>query len=105
VDDETFLIFVASGEGSIMSWLEKYADVRRYDDVYGRDRWIARYSDLDEGHISQVLSEYRRRAETYEDPGIDISLAIDTTLEKLSLLRESQSITDEMVESSISLGQ
>lgn len=85
---------------TLIPWLEKNGDVRKYDTIWSADTWNRRFSELEEKTISKVLAAYKEAESTKEETSTTISDAIGSSLEKLSLL-EKTSVTQDDIEESL----
>lgn len=85
---------------TLIPWLEKNGDVRKYDTVWSADTWGKRFWDLDEKIIQKVLTAYKEAENTKEETSNSISDAIGSSLEKLTLL-DKASLTQEDIEESL----
>jgi DNA polymerase III delta subunit len=107
IDDETFIIFMLEWDIPpwLENWLKQYADTRIFDQVFSHEAWWKRYNTLDQNDIEKVLENYEQIYALYEadKKPKNISYLIDESLEKLSLLEQSEPLTEEHLKESILL--
>ncbi len=97
IDDDTFIIFfgdILSPKWVLRPWIEKNADVRKFDTPFESSLWEKRFPDITKEQVWQVLSEYRKMVSMREEGDKNISMKIAHTLEKVSLWGKTWDLND-----------
>ncbi len=106
ITDDTFLIFsdvMMDPKSRLALWLEKNADVRRYDSIWDISSWQSRYSILTDDEVRAIVTKYKQAEDGSYGWETRVSYALGQSLEKLSLIKESRSLVPSDYEDSLFL--
>ncbi len=107
IDTETFIILFPDGIISwwLSTWIAKNADIRKFEGVFSLETWAKRFPNIERSTVSEVVKKHEKLYALYEEykKPRNISLFISESLEKIDLIRLSETLTEEHIESSITL--